>query len=162
MTKDEFSLCYQCGKCSAGCPVADQMDILPHQIMHLLALGKDEQAMKANSAWMCASCFTCAVRCPNDIDITTILDDLRSKAVARGVKCPKPSVLTFHRTFIDNIVRRGRIHELRLMGEYNLRSGKPFNNAQLAPPMLLKGRLRLMPPKRLRGFRKWIRRLWKK
>ena len=28
--------CYQCGKCSAGCPVADEMDLPPSMVMRLL------------------------------------------------------------------------------------------------------------------------------
>ncbi|MDR3604234.1 MAG: 4Fe-4S dicluster domain-containing protein, partial [Syntrophaceae bacterium] len=31
--------CYQCGKCSAGCPVAPEMDLLPHQLVRLAVLG---------------------------------------------------------------------------------------------------------------------------
>lgn len=160
--KENPSLCYQCGKCSAGCPVAEDMDILPHQIMHYLSLGKHEKPLKSSSIWMCAGCFTCAVRCPNDIDITSVMDDLRSEAIDKGLKCPNVDVLKFHRTFLQDIARRGRIHELRMMGEYNLRTGNPFNNIKLAPRMLLKRRLRLLPPRKLKGFSGWMRKLWKR
>ena len=161
-TEKNPSLCYQCARCSAGCPVAHRMDILPHQLMHLLSIGKEDRALAANTIWMCAGCFTCAVRCPNSINITSVMDGLREKAVKTGVKCPEQDVLTFHRTFIGDIARRGRIHELRMMGEYNLRIGRPLNNAKLAPKMFLKRRLHLLPPKSLKGFRAWIRKIWKR
>ncbi len=161
-TAENPSLCYQCAKCSAGCPVAEDMDMLPHEVMHRLAIGQEDKTLRANTIWMCAGCFTCAVRCPNDIDITTVMDELREKAVAQGIECAKKDVLTFHKSFIRDLSRRGRIHELRLMGEYNLLTGKPLKNAELAPKMLLSGRLKLLPPKAIKGFADWIKKLCKK
>jgi len=158
--KENPALCYQCAKCSTGCPVSDEMDLLPHQIMHLLSLGIEDRALRTNTIWMCAGCYTCAVRCPNDIDITSVMDDLRRKAVEQGIECPIPEVLKFHQNFIKNFCRRGRVHELRMMGEYNLRIGKPFQNASLGPKMFLKGRLHLFPPKAIRGFKRWMKKLW--
>src|ERR1035437_1208710 len=107
------SLAYQCAKCSAGCPVAEEMDVLPHRLMHYLALGMEDKALRANTIWMCAGCFTCAVRCPNDIDITSVMDGLRAKAIRLGIPCPKSDVLKFHKTFLGDMARRGRVHELR-------------------------------------------------
>jgi heterodisulfide reductase subunit C2 len=156
------SLCYQCGKCSAGCPVAEEMDILPHRLMHYLGLGMEDKALRSNTIWMCAGCFTCAVRCPNDIDITSVMDGLREEAIKSGIPCPKPNVMKFHRTFLGDVARRGRVHELRMMGEYNLRSGDPLHNAQLAPKMLLRRRLHILPPKRIKGFKSWLKKLMKK
>lgn len=69
--------CYQCGKCSAGCPVVDQMDILPNMVLHLLQTGHYEPLLKSKTIWVCASCFTCAVRCPKDVDIAKVNEALR-------------------------------------------------------------------------------------
>ena len=158
--KENPYLCYQCAKCSAGCPVAGEMEMLPHQIMHCLTTGMEDRALKANTIWMCAGCFTCSVRCPNDIDITSVMDDLRKKSIQQGISCPEPDVLTFHRAFIKAFAGRGRVHELRMMSEFNLRTGKPFHNIKLAPKMLLKKRLHVLPPKSLKGFKSWMRKLW--
>ena len=152
-------LCYQCAKCSAGCPVAEEMEILPHQLIHCLSIGKEDYVLKANTIWMCAGCFTCAVRCPNDIDITSVMDSLRKKAVQQGIPCSKPDVLTFHRTFINAFKGRGRVHELRMMCEFNIRTGKPFHNLKLAPSMFFKRRLHVFPPKSLKGFKSWMKKL---
>jgi len=154
------SLCFQCSKCSAGCPLAKEMDILPHQLIHMLSLGMEDEVLKSKTIWLCAGCFTCAVRCPNDINITSIMDKMRSKAFKAGIPCPEPEILTFHRNFIGDFARRGRVHEMRMMAEYNLRIMKPFQNAMLAPVMFLKGRLHLLPPRSIKGFKKWMNTLW--
>ena len=69
--------CYLCGKCSAGCPVVDKMDILPHQIMRYLQLGSYEIVLNSKTIWLCASCFTCGVRCPKGVDIAKVNEALR-------------------------------------------------------------------------------------
>ncbi|MCD6485209.1 MAG: 4Fe-4S dicluster domain-containing protein [Candidatus Odinarchaeota archaeon] len=69
--------CYLCGKCSAGCPVVDKMDILPHQIMRYLQLGAYEIVLNSKTIWLCASCFTCGVRCPKGVDIAKVNEALR-------------------------------------------------------------------------------------
>ncbi len=155
--KENPSLCYQCAKCSTGCPVAGEMDILPHQIMHLISIGMEEQVLDKKTPWLCAGCYTCATRCPNDIDITSVMDFIREKAVENNIPCPIPEVLTFHQTFIKDFSRRGKVHELRLMSEFNLRVKTPFKNASLAPKMLMKGKLKTIPPKHVKGFKKWLK-----
>jgi len=68
--------CYQCGMCSAGCPLVEEMDLLPNQVLHALQM-KDEAAMTANSMWICASCYTCEVRCPKGVDLAKLMEAMR-------------------------------------------------------------------------------------
>ncbi len=69
--------CYQCGKCSAGCPAAPFMEILPNQVIRLLQLGKVERILSSNTPFACVSCFVCSSRCPKGIDIAAIMEALR-------------------------------------------------------------------------------------
>lgn len=69
--------CYQCGKCSAGCPAVSEMDILPNQIIRYAQLGMKEELMDAKSIWICASCMTCNVRCPKGINIAEVIEAIR-------------------------------------------------------------------------------------
>jgi len=69
--------CYQCGKCTASCPVTSAMDILPHQLLRFLQLGLTEALFSCNTIWLCASCFTCAGRCPRGIDLPGVVEALR-------------------------------------------------------------------------------------
>jgi len=77
--------CYQCGKCSAGCPMAAYMDVLPNQMIRMAQLGMQEQLLAADAIWMCVSCLTCNSRCPKDIRIAEVIEALRKTALARGV-----------------------------------------------------------------------------
>ena len=69
--------CYQCGKCSAGCPAVGEMDILPNQVIRYAQLGLKEELLETNSVWVCASCYTCNVRCPKGIKIAEVMEAVR-------------------------------------------------------------------------------------
>lgn len=69
--------CYQCGKCSAGCPAVSEMDILPNQVIRYAQLGLKDELLRANSVWVCASCYTCNVRCPKGIKIAEVMEAVR-------------------------------------------------------------------------------------
>ncbi|MGC9059664.1 MAG: 4Fe-4S dicluster domain-containing protein [Thermoplasmata archaeon] len=76
--------CYQCGRCSAGCPMVTKMDAIPSLIMRMLQLG-DEGVMEKNTYWVCASCYTCDVRCPKGIDIAKVMEALRQIKLRKNV-----------------------------------------------------------------------------
>ncbi|MBA7477014.1 hypothetical protein ES707_12412 [subsurface metagenome] len=69
--------CYQCGKCSAGCPAVSEMDILPNQIIRYAQLGFKDELLRSKSIWICASCFTCNARCPKGINIAEVIEAIR-------------------------------------------------------------------------------------
>jgi len=69
--------CYQCGKCSAGCPAVSQMDILPNQIIRYAQLGFKDELLRSKSIWICASCMTCNARCPKGINIAEVIEAIR-------------------------------------------------------------------------------------
>ncbi len=81
---EDFSLCYQCGNCTAGCPVAFAMDIPPHQVVRLLQLGQEERLRQATTMWLCLSCLQCYSRCPKGVDISRIMEALRQVSLRRG------------------------------------------------------------------------------
>lgn len=85
--------CYQCGKCSAGCPVVEAMDILPNQIIRLAQLGLEKDIMCANTFWLCASCVTCTSRCPKGVDIARIMEALRVIVLRSGLDKVSPARL---------------------------------------------------------------------
>lgn len=85
LSGENLDSCYQCGNCSAGCPLAREMDILPNRVMRLAQLGLKEELIQSETLWICASCFQCTVRCPRGIDIQRVMDTLRQIALEEGV-----------------------------------------------------------------------------
>jgi heterodisulfide reductase subunit C len=77
LSGENLNECYQCGTCTAGCPFAEEMDILPERIIRLTILGEKERVLSAKTPWICAACFTCAVRCPRGLDIAKIMEAIR-------------------------------------------------------------------------------------
>jgi len=141
-------LCFSCRKCSAGCPVADDMDLAPHQLVGLTAAGLEGEALRSSGIWLCTSCQTCTTRCPNGVDVAGVMDALKQRAAAAGVKPRDGRMLAFHRAFLDEVKARGRVHEMMLTARYSLRARRLPEGIWLGVRMLQKGKLPLIPPKK--------------
>ncbi|MCX8012251.1 MAG: 4Fe-4S dicluster domain-containing protein [Desulfobacterota bacterium] len=146
--------CYQCYKCSAGCPVAFAMDILPHQIIRAVLLLQKEKILSSRTIWLCASCETCTTRCPNEIDVAKVMDVLRQMQVESGTKPKESKAPIFHNAFISTIKSYGRIHEVSLLINFlrqagiagdKLRTGEWKNDLRLGIKLFLRGKLKLIP-----------------
>ena len=77
--------CNQCGKCSAGCPMSFAMDWLPNQVIRLVQLGLEEDIAKSKTPWICASCLTCSVRCPQGVDLGRVMEAVRLLTLRRNI-----------------------------------------------------------------------------
>jgi heterodisulfide reductase subunit C len=157
---EKIRICYQCGKCSASCPVGFAMDLLPNQVMRMIQLGLKDEALSSRTIWLCASCETCAARCPREIEIVRVMDALRRRARAEDYDVPVREVPVFLNTFLSTIRRFGRLYEVGFVGAYNLLSGHLTKDMNKAPAMMMKGKIALTPP-RVKGMaevRKLMRR----
>ena len=76
--------CYQCGTCSAGCPFIEDMDLSPDEVIRYVILDKKE-VLNSKTIWLCAACYTCAERCPRDINITKIMEALRQIILRKNI-----------------------------------------------------------------------------
>ena len=158
---EKVSHCYQCGKCSAGCPISFQMDYLPNQIIRMIQLGMEEQVLKSKTIWLCASCLTCTARCPREIDIAEIMDYLRRCAYRRGIiPSGETEIPLFNKIFLRNIELFGRLYEMGLIGMFNILSGEFFKDMALAPKMFLKRKIGVFP-QRTRNIKE-VRSIFKK
>jgi heterodisulfide reductase subunit C len=156
--------CYQCGKCSAGCPLAEDMDFTSNAVMRILQIedeSLDKELLQSQAIWLCASCEMCISRCPMQIDIPKIMDYLRQKSLAKGLqnKQADKNIISFHRSFLDMIRFTGRSYEVGLIADYKLRSKEFLQDLTLAPKMLLKGKLPIIPE--MVKDRKNIKRIFK-
>ncbi|HJP23243.1 MAG TPA: heterodisulfide reductase-related iron-sulfur binding cluster [Alphaproteobacteria bacterium] len=136
--------CYQCVKCSSGCPLAERFDLTPNQVMRSLQFGLSD-VLESRAIWLCASCHTCATRCPQEIDVTGVMDTLRQEARRRGIAPAIPEIAHFNEIFLANIKFFGRVYELGLMGLFNLRLGQPLKHLRMGWEMLRRGRFNFLP-----------------
>lgn len=136
--------CYQCGKCTAGCPLSDVFEYKPNQIIRLVQSGKIDSIIKSNSIFLCLSCEICSSRCPQDIHIATIMNFIRNEAWRAG-RFKIKSIARFYRTFLGIVGRTGRSFEPGLLMSLNLLSGRLFNDMDLALDILRKRKIRLLP-----------------
>jgi len=143
-SKQNVSLCYQCGNCTAGCPYTSFYDIPVSQIMRLVQAGQRETVLSCKSLWLCATCESCTTRCPNEIDVARIMDVLRHMARRAG-KAPEPQVKTFTDSFLASVEKHGRVFEMGLMASYMTKTGRLLTDSDLAPKILPKGKLAFTP-----------------
>lgn len=138
-------LCYQCVRCTSGCPVTDFYDYTPNQVMRLVQIGDEETALRARTPWLCASCQTCTTRCPQGLDIARIMEALTQLAHDWGVEPAVPDVALFHKIFLKDAKLFGRVYELGLMGAMNALSGHWLQDLDLGVEMLKRAKISLLP-----------------
>ncbi|MGA2065641.1 MAG: 4Fe-4S dicluster domain-containing protein [Thermoguttaceae bacterium] len=137
--------CFQCHKCTTGCPMGPEMDFLPSQIMRLVHLGAETEVLGSQAIWLCASCETCTARCPMGIDIAAVMDALRIMAIQRKVALSDTHGKHFNRSFLGSVRRHGRVFEAGMMAAYKLRTLDLLADVGKVPGMLAKGKLALLP-----------------
>ena len=148
------SMCYQCKRCTNGCPVTFAMDIYPDRVIRLVNLGLMDRVLNCNTIWICSACETCTTRCPNEVDIAGVMDYLKEQAIHEGVKIPQPRTYAFHEAFLKDVEKRGRVFEGRMMQSYMIKSGELFRKIGngsivedifLGLKLFLKGRMPVLP-----------------
>jgi heterodisulfide reductase subunit C len=139
--------CYQCGKCTGGCPVAYAMDLPPHEVVRLVQLGRQEEVLSSHTIWLCASCETCTSRCPKNIEVAALMDALRILASRQDQTQAEKEISLFHRLFLEAVRRFGRVNDLYLMGKYNLLTLNPLRDWRVGRKLFSKGKLKMSAPR---------------
>lgn len=155
------STCYQCGNCSAGCPAAFTYDMQTNQVIRAVQLGLKDKVLSSKSIWMCLSCSTCSLRCPNNIDVANVMETLRHMA-RRENRVTVPVMNKFWLSFLNTVRAFGRSFEIGTMVLYMLRSLKLTTDVDLAPAALSKGKLGFKPHVVPDGGAKAVARIFKR
>ncbi|MEI7905482.1 MAG: 4Fe-4S dicluster domain-containing protein [Candidatus Firestonebacteria bacterium] len=146
LSKQKISNCYQCGKCSAGCPMAFKMDYPPTMIMRMIQLGMHDKVMGCNTSWYCVSCETCTTRCPREIDIAKVMDTLKIMAQAGKYEVSDTEIPIFDWIFMKSLQYTGKVYEIGLIAAYNTLSLNLFKDVfPMGIRMFLKGKINILP-----------------
>jgi len=155
--------CYQCGKCTGGCPVCAEQGGGPREVIRLIQLGCREEAYVMAAAWRCVGCLTCGNRCPIGIEVPRVMDAIRQLARRDGAKLDEGSMKmnSFIEAFLDGVRDYGRLYEPTMMVEYNLNSGYLVTNFHKGIAFLARRKLTAWPTrvKKIDRLRRMFRRI---
>jgi quinone-modifying oxidoreductase subunit QmoC len=112
-------MCMQCGVCAGSCPLGPHWEHSPQKIFMMIRAGKRDEVLQSDSMWMCTSCYNCIARCPRKLPITHIMHGLANYAHRLGLAPKGQPTRDFAKRFWDNLVKKGRVNELKLtLGHY--------------------------------------------
>lgn len=104
---ERIMYCYQCGICSADCPVAKRVkEFRPRRIARLAVLGQKDRLLNSDTLWLCAGCYTCYERCPEKVRVSEIISALRGAAVEEGI------IHQTYKSLMNSIAEKGYIYEI--------------------------------------------------
>lgn len=135
--------CIQCGTCSGSCQFSSHMKQTPRQVLELIRAGLRDEVLACDTFWYCASCYSCRVRCPRDINIPELMMALKRLRIYRTSE----RSAKFYRTFFWVSTLFGRMQETVLMLRYALATN-PFILVGYAPfglKLFLRGKMNLVP-----------------
>jgi heterodisulfide reductase subunit C len=115
---EKLMRCFQCGTCTSDCPVARFSETYrPRQIIRMAQLGLKDRVLKSDTIWLCAACFTCTDRCPQDVEVASVIRVLRNMAAEQGIV---PQVFKEEAASVLESGYAYRIPELRLKKRQSL------------------------------------------
>jgi len=104
---EQIKVCFSCGTCTAGCPVAEvDPRFSPRKIIRQVLLGQREAVLSSPLLWYCETCYACSAYCPQNVKFGDVMRALREMAVAEGYFSPE---------FLQRVRNIDRLaHEIRL------------------------------------------------
>jgi len=78
--------CFQCGKCTSVCPVAQYDERFNPRLFVLKALFGDrkELAVPDSPIWLCTTCYNCHEHCPQEVSPIDVIYNIKNLAVSLG------------------------------------------------------------------------------
>ncbi len=136
--------CYQCGRCTASCPLSDVYEYQPNEVIRLIYLNRIDSILNANSVYLCLSCEICSSRCPQEVKIAAIMNHLRVRSwQIRRFRLPL--IRNFYKIFLRIIGRLGRSFEPLLIFSLNITNKRFFNDFDIALKILKKRKIKIIP-----------------
>jgi len=141
--------CIQCGVCTGSCPTRYAMDYSPMQLIKMIHLGMREKVLTSSTIWLCSACYTCYTRCPQEINITSLMMSLKNLAMTENTIDNDNIKPKFHKAFFEVVNKYGRLHEPTLLTKILNKAdiGNLLHNANLGLRLFRKGKIGILPAK---------------
>jgi ferredoxin len=75
--------CFNCGNCSAVCPLSSEEETFPRRMIRYAQLGMPEKLLGSQELWMCYYCGECTATCPRQADPGEFMAAARRYAIAK-------------------------------------------------------------------------------
>jgi heterodisulfide reductase subunit C len=111
--------CFECAKCTSGCPAMKLLELHPHEVMGLVNLGFIDELIKSDVIWCCMTCLKCQERCPQKVSPVETILALRTLAVAKGMPIPEG-----FSTMLTAILEKGYFQDPQEMMTRDTETGK--------------------------------------
>jgi heterodisulfide reductase subunit C len=156
---DQILKCIQCGTCTGSCPMAQAMDYGPRRLFAMAKGGDFDEVFRANTYWICASCYFCTVRCPRGIKITDIMYALKELSIKQGFYPANEPTVKMYQSFKEVVEQYGRLSEAKMMQKFSMKApSQILKKAGLGIKLLMKKRIetKVEPVQNLEAFRRII------
>jgi len=78
----DISACFNCGNCTAICPLAAEGEPFPRRFIRYGQLGMKDRLLSARELWLCYYCAQCSDTCPRQAEPGEYMASLRRYAIA--------------------------------------------------------------------------------
>ena len=103
---EKLMLCFQCGTCTADCPVARFSDFYrPRRIARMVQLGLKDRILSDRHLWICTTCYTCIDHCPQDVEVANVIRVLRNLSVKHTNSMP-----LVYKELAGNLMKSGFVY----------------------------------------------------
>jgi ferredoxin len=79
----DVSACFNCGNCTAVCPLAEDSGGFPRRMIRMAQVGMERELLASEDLWRCYACGECTQTCPRQADPAAFMAAARSYAVSR-------------------------------------------------------------------------------
>lgn len=79
----DVSACFNCGNCTAVCPLAEDSGGFPRRVIRMAQVGMEQELLASEELWRCYACGECTQTCPRQADPAAFMAATRSYAISR-------------------------------------------------------------------------------
>lgn len=79
----DINACFNCGNCTAVCPISKEDDNFPRRMVRFAQLGMEERLLSEKNLWLCYYCGECSDTCPRQAEPGEFMASARRYAITR-------------------------------------------------------------------------------